>query len=294
MNAARLLQMLRMAVLALFIGALAACDDGGETGDSGDSGGSGGDSGDSGGESGGGGDDDGDDDDDGDGDDNPLGFAFHAPGDLMTGTGEGVEDWEEYVAAMTFPVASHETFLNSQVHNPGGGVYGGGSQCDASNYDYPWRDTFCEKRTGTNRATRNCPSTEVHQGVDVRAGTSAICTTQAGSNHSGHNTVEVVAAEDGYISYIGSYTVNLNAGGRIYRYMHLNMDMLDVALFDDVTAGDRIGFLSNHFGGTSTTLHLHFEIKENLDDAGFTYVSPYMSLVRAYERKHSVIGSLVE
>lgn len=227
-------------------------------------------------------------------DPNPLGFAFHGPGDLLPATGEGVEDWEEYVSDMTFPVDSHETYLNSQVHSPGGGGFGGGSQCDASNYSYPWHDTFCELRSGTNRATRNCPSTEVHQGVDIRAGTAAICTAQAGASNDTHNTVEVVAAEDGYISYIGSYTVNLNVGGRIYRYMHLNMESLDVALFDDVVAGQRIGFLSNHFGGTPTTLHLHFEIKENLDDAGFTYVSPYMSLVRAYERKHSVIGSLVE
>lgn len=282
MSPTSLLRLLRMAILALFVGALAACDSGGPGGS--DSG-SGEGTDDSGGEDGGG---------DSADDSNSLGFAFHAPGDLLPATGEGVEDWEEYVDPMTFPVDSHETFLNSQVHSPGGGGYGGGSQCEAANYEYPWRDTFCEKRTGTDRATRNCPSTEVHQGVDIRAGTAAICTTQVGSSRAGHSTIEVVAAEDGYISYIGSYTVNLNAGGRIYRYMHLNMDMLDVALFDDVSAGDRIGFLSNYFGGTSTTLHLHFEIKENMDDAGFTYVSPYMSLVRAYERKHSVIGSLVE
>lgn len=277
----QLIPALRIGTFALFFAVLSACGDGsggGGSGDSGDDtgGGTGGDSG-------------------GDTEDpNPLGFAFHGPGDLLPATGEGVEDWEEYVADMTFPVDSHETFLNSQVHSPGGGGYGGGSQCDAANYSYPWHDTFCELRSGTNRATRNCPSTEVHQGVDIRAGTAAICSAQAGETNSAHSTIEVVAAEDGYISYIGSYTVNVNAGGRIYRYMHLNMDALDVALFDDVVAGQRLGFLSNHFGGTPTTLHLHFEIKENLDDAGFTYVSPYMSLVRAYERKHSSIGSLVE
>lgn len=284
MTFAVLLRALRAGAFALLFATISACDGGTGSGSGGGSGGgSGSGSGDSGGDSG-----------SGPVDTNPLGFSWHAPGDLLPGTGEGVEDWEEYVTPMTFPVDSHETYLNSQVHNPGGGGYGGGSQCDPGNYAYPWRDTFCELRSGTNRATRNCPSTEVHQGVDIRAGTAAICSTQAGSDHAAHNAIEVVTAEDGYISYIGSYTVNVNAGGRIYRYMHLNMDMLDVALFDDVVAGDRIGFLSNHFGGTSTTLHLHFEIKENLDDEGFTYVSPYMSLVRAYEQKHSVVGDLVE
>ncbi len=282
----RLLALLRIGAVALFVVALSACDSG-SGGGSTDSGGGGSSGGDTGGGSGGG-------SGGGTEDSNSLGFSWHAPGDLLPATGEGVEDWEEYVVPMTFPVDSHETYLNSQVHSPGGGGYGGGSQCDAANYAYPWRDTFCELRSGTNRATRNCPSTEVHQGVDIRAGTPAICSAQSSTSNTTHNTIEVVATEDGYISYIGSYTVNLNAGGRIYRYMHLNMAMLDVALFDDVVAGDRIGFLSNHFGGTSTTLHLHFEIKENLDDAGFTYVSPYMSLVRAYEQKHSVIGDLVE
>lgn len=280
MSTISFLATLRTSTFALLFMALAACGDGSGGGSTDSGGGSGSEPG---GETGGGAEDS-----------NSLGFSWHAPGDLLPATGEGVEDWEEYVVPMTFPVASHETYLNSQVHNPGGGVYGGGSQCDATNYDYPWRDTFCELRSGANRATRNCPSTEVHQGVDIRAGTPAICSAQAGTPNSTHNTIEVVAAEDGYISYIGSYTVNLNAGGRIYRYMHLNMNMLDVALFDDVVAGDRIGFLSNSFGGTSTTLHLHFEIKENLDDEGFTYVSPYMSLVRAYEQKYSVIGDLVE
>jgi murein DD-endopeptidase MepM/ murein hydrolase activator NlpD len=263
-------------LLALFI-ALAACGDAGTGGGDGDTdGGSGGGS-DSGGDTG-----------------NDLGFSFYGPGNLLSGTGTGIEDWEEYAPGMTFPVGNYEAYLNSQVHNPGGFGYGGGSQCDSGNYEYPWRDTFCERRSGVSRATRNCPSTEVHQGVDIRGGTAGLCTSQVSTPRSERSAIEIVAVEDGYISYIGSYTVNVNAGGRIYRYMHLNMDMLDVALFDDVSAGDRIGFMSNHFGSTSTTFHLHFEMKENLDEEGFTYVSPYMSLVRAYERKHSVIGTFSE
>ena len=37
---------------------------------------------------------------------------------------------------------------------------------------------------------------------------------------------EVVAVEDGTVYEIGTYTVKLRAGGRIYRYMHMNMDAL--------------------------------------------------------------------
>jgi murein DD-endopeptidase MepM/ murein hydrolase activator NlpD len=221
--------------------------------------------------------------------DNDIGFSYFGAGDLLPGTGTGVADEEEYSPTMKFPIKNYEAFLNSQVNNPGGGAVGG-DQCDSTNYDYAWRDTFCEKRTGADRETRNCPSTEVHQGVDIRGGTTAICNDQRSSASSSHSTIEVVAPEAGYISYIGTYTVNVNADGRIYRLMHMNMDDLKVELFDDVRAGQVVGYLSNSFGGTSTTLHLHLEIKQNIASEGFTYVSPYMSLVRAYERQYGVTG----
>ncbi len=247
------------------------------------------DPGDSGGSGGSGGPDDGGPDSGGSSD---ISFRYHAPGDLLPGTGEGVSDTEEYSPAMLFPVENYEAFLNSQVHNPGGMF--DGDQCASSNYDYPWRDTFCEHRDGTDRPTRNCPSREVHQGVDIRGGTSSVCSTMRGQSNALNSIVEIVAPEDGYISYIGTYTVNLYADGRIYRFMHTNMDDMQVELFEDVVAGQVIGYLSNHFGGISTTLHMHFEIKQNIEAEGFTYVSPYMSLVRAYERKYGISGIVVE
>jgi hypothetical protein len=59
-----------------------------------------------------------------------------------------------------------------------------------------------------------------------------------------------------------------------------------------VTKGQTLGFMSNDFGVDSagkpvaTTLHLHFEVKQNIDGIGWTWVSPYMSLVTAYKAQH--------
>jgi murein DD-endopeptidase MepM/ murein hydrolase activator NlpD len=71
------------------------------------------------------------------------------------------------------------------------------------------------------------------------------------------------------------------------------MAKLDVELGDEVKAGDPIGWLSNDFGGTPTTFHLHFEIKLNTVEHGWVYVSPYMSLVRAYERMQAGAGEAI-
>jgi len=103
---------------------------------------------------------------------------------------------------------------------------------------------------------------------------------------------EIVAVEDGVIQYIGSYTVDLRSSGRIYRYLHMNMKQLKVKLGDSVTKGQTLGFMSNDFGvdaagkPIATTLHLHFEVKQNIDGIGWTWVSPYMSLVTAYKAQH--------
>ncbi|MEL6258742.1 MAG: M23 family metallopeptidase, partial [Pseudomonadota bacterium] len=103
-----------------------------------------------------------------------------------------------------------------------------------------------------------------------------------------------VAAEDGVISNIGRYTVNVRAGSRIYRYLHMNMRALQVALGDEVTAGQHIGYLSKDFGGTPTTFHLHFEIKQNTPEHGWVFVPPYTSLVASYERREQGPGELIE
>jgi murein DD-endopeptidase MepM/ murein hydrolase activator NlpD len=103
-----------------------------------------------------------------------------------------------------------------------------------------------------------------------------------------------VAVEDGVISNVGSYSVTLRAasGGRIYRYLHLNMARLHVATGTSVRKGDLIGYVSNDFGGTPTTLHLHFELKLNTTNAGWQYAPPYAALLAAYQRREQNPGAL--
>jgi murein DD-endopeptidase MepM/ murein hydrolase activator NlpD len=65
------------------------------------------------------------------------------------------------------------------------------------------------------------------------------------------------------------------------------MDQLKVHVGDRVARGQPIGLVSNNFGSTPTTIHLHFEIKEAVSFNGSTvttWVPPYSSVVDAYQR----------
>jgi murein DD-endopeptidase MepM/ murein hydrolase activator NlpD len=221
----------------------------------------------------------------------PPSVVYHAAGDLIADTGIGAIDFSEYAPDIVFPIKSAPAYLNSQVNNPGG-MNVVGDQCDVRNYQFPWRDTFCENRSA-NRSTFNCATRRVHQGVDIRAGDAASCLAQRRTPTAEHRNIEVVAVDHGVISYVGSYSVELRAGGRVYRYLHLNPNALQVSVGQAVLKGQTLGYLSNAFGTTPTTLHLHFEIKQNMQGVGFTWVSPYMSLVRAYERREGRPGSMI-
>ncbi|MET0545270.1 MAG: M23 family metallopeptidase [Caulobacterales bacterium] len=219
-------------------------------------------------------------------------FIYKAVGMLQAGSGTGSKDETVYAPGIVFPIKDAPTFLNSQVYGTGGMNGAAGSECSTVNYSYPWQDNFCEKRPGASRASYNCPSKAIHQGQDIRAGDAAFCTAIKKVPAATRKGVKVVAVEDGDIQYIGAYTVDLRAGGRIYRYLHLNMKALEVKKAQSVKKGQLIGYLSNDFGVDSagkpvaTTLHLHFEIKQNIDGVGWTWVSPYMSLLKAYEAEH--------
>jgi murein DD-endopeptidase MepM/ murein hydrolase activator NlpD len=219
-------------------------------------------------------------------------FSYFAPGDLKPGSGTGTRDTTVFAPGIAFPIAApFPAFLNSQTNNPGGGAVGG-DQCNPVNYSYPWRDTFCEFRSA-DRGSFNCSTRQIHQGVDIRGGDAANCRAQRAQSPAAHNSVPVVAVDDGTIAYIGRFSVDIRSGPRVYRYLHLNPNNLQVALGDTVTKGQRIGYLSNAFGGSPTTLHLHFEIRQNMEGKGFTWVSPYTSLVEAYQRRQNQIGRVV-
>ncbi len=201
----------------------------------------------------------------------PVGaFEFNPAGELVPGSGSGRRDSTVYVPGMTFPIEDAPAYLNSQVWGHGGYQGPGGGQCDEENYSYPWWDNFCESRSWD---TPLCPTSTGHQGQDIRASTCA------------DNTHWVVAPDDGTIAGLGSYSMTLAADdGTQYRLMHMAMDRLAVGRGDRVSAGDRLGLVSNDFGGTPTTIHLHFEIWQNVASVGgVTPVPPYASLIEAYD-----------
>lgn len=218
-------------------------------------------------------------------------FSYHAPGTLLAGSGTGSPDRTVFAPDMVFPILTAAAYPQSMVWNFGGGI-GGGDECDARNYEYPWRDNFCEKRTRDN-GTPSCPVSRVHLGQDIRVGDAAGCNAMRNeyrNNPQGIARYRVVAAEDGVISNIGRYTVSLRSGPRIYRYLHMNMRALQVSLGDTISAGQHLGYISKDFGGTPTTFHLHFEIKVNTPDGGWEYVPPYTSLVESYARREQAPG----
>lgn len=196
-------------------------------------------------------------------------FAYRNPGDLPPGSGMGRVDSMVYLPGIRFPIETAPAFANSQVYGHGGSGGPGGGQCDAANYSFPWRDNFCETRSAS---TQLCPSGQGHQGQDIRPSTCA------------KDVHWAVAAQNGTISHIGSYSVNLTtANGVTHRYLHMQPSSLTVGVGSSVVSGQRLGRVSNAFGGTSTTYHLHYDVQMNVSGIGLAFVPPYMSLVRAYQ-----------
>ncbi|MCE9520889.1 MAG: M23 family metallopeptidase [Alphaproteobacteria bacterium] len=201
-------------------------------------------------------------------------FSYEPPGELLTNSGQGVKSDTIYAPGMRFPLETAPAYPNSQVYGHGGGSGPAGSQCNVANYSYPWRDDFCEKRSWD---TPICPSAKGHQGQDIRP-----ATCKKGLHWA-------VAAEAGQITNIGSYTVTLTADSGIrYRYLHMKMDALAVALGAKVARGEHLGLVSDDFGGAATTIHLHFEIKTTValpdGTSQIHFAPPYTSLVDSYKR----------
>lgn len=220
-------------------------------------------------------------------------FYYFRPGNLAPASGAGSGEMAVLVPDMAFPIKDAPSIAQSQVYRWGGGIKGG-DQCDTRNFTAPWRDNYCETRTTTS-STPWCEKTGVHLGQDIRVGTPEGCRQERTTPAADRTRYEVVAVEDGFISNVGSYSVTLRAdsGGRIYRYLHLNMAKLKVATNQTVKKGDVIGYVSNDFGGTPTTLHLHFEIKLNTAAYGWQYTPPYSSLLEAYKRRENNPGAQV-
>ena len=200
-------------------------------------------------------------------------FAYMPAGDLVEDSGTGQTVQINYAPDMRFPMEAGQAYANSQVYGYGGYLGPAGGQCNASNYAYAWRDNFCETR---GYGTPMCPAGVGHQGQDIRP---ASCQ---------DDTHWAVATAAGTITSIGTYSVRLMTDDGIrYTYLHLDKDTLLVEPGDTVERGERLGYVSNEFGDTATTIHLHFEIKMAVDTGSGiqnTAVPPYLALVDSYER----------
>lgn len=197
-------------------------------------------------------------------------FQFEPHGALVPGSGRGRADTRNYLEGMRFPIEAAPAYANSQVWNPGGMNGGAGSQCSASNYAYPWRDNYCETRSWPISL---CPAGTGHQGQDIRP---ASCV---------KNTHWAVAAFDGSVTSIGRYSLYVLSPDGKTRADYLHMSDVAVAVGARITRGTRLGKVSNVFQvGTSTTIHLHFNIRQNLPALGWTFVPPYGALVDSYQR----------
>lgn len=211
------------------------------------------------------------------------------PGDLIDGSSttrgdNGVTDPSVVSPTMRFPVEDGPAFPNSQIFGKGGGGYASGSwpavpgsENDAENFVYPWRDNYCEVRYGYD--TELCPGGEAHLGQDIRPAT---C----------ENAVHwAVAPEDGHISHIGSISINVFGAetGYIYKFLHVQEPLpAGISIGAPVTKGQRIARISDRLKANSraTTVHLHFEIwgaaEINGVNTGVAALPPYSSLVESY------------
>lgn len=204
-------------------------------------------------------------------------FSYLEPGDLTPGSGSGAADYTVYAPGMRYPAETGPSYPNSQVWGHGGGSGPGGGQCDVANYSYPWRDNYCETRSWSMPL---CPSGQGHQGQDIRPAT---CD---GGEH------WTVASEAGTVTNIGSYSVYVTAAdGTRFDYLHGSGNA--VSSGQSLAKGDRINRIDNEFGGTPTTIHLHFNIKQDVAGLGFIFVSPYISLVESYEELLGIGGDVV-
>jgi murein DD-endopeptidase MepM/ murein hydrolase activator NlpD len=197
-------------------------------------------------------------------------FTYQPPGDLEETGKDGRVDDQVYVPNMRYPIENAPSYANSQVWGHGGYRGPGGGQCDDANYSYPWWDNFCETRSWD---VALCPSGKGHQGQDIRPATCEDAKHWA------------VAAEAGTITNIGTYSMYLQAdNGTRHRYLHMQAASYTVGEGATVSKGQRLGKVSNEFGGTPTTIHLHYDLYQNVAGVGNTSVPTYMALVESYER----------
>jgi Peptidase family M23 len=206
-------------------------------------------------------------------------FTYYPPGEFMRSGAKakiGVVDYTVY-ARIRFPMADAPAFANTQFAR---------SEGSPQNYLYPWHDNFCEPRAFF---VGQCGSGLGHQGQDIRP---AYCRQRGPGARCEPYQHDVVAARDGIVMRAAGqqaiYVVANAPNERIrVRYLHMSPKQLDADGMVNgrvVKEGEVIGKVGNYwYRAGATTYHLHFDLQVPTK-YGWVFVSPYMTLVAAYER----------
>jgi hypothetical protein len=253
-------------------------------------------------------------------------FRFFAPGNLMPGTSQankgGVTQRILHGPAdLVFPIKEPDTFANSQLFMHGGDCHGrkipladGRYKCRQNpqkilqpreghpeNYAPPWRDNYCEVRGEPDRQPKDCPApVGGHEGQDIRP---RECVDSSGRCKIDLFDVVAVTTGDAWWTPVNHLRLIARDGTDLYyMYLHMSPDALSRAGMRrgepvPVVPGKKVGEVGNWLKTepAATTAHLHFEIRKQREMCG-SYgctVSPYWTLIRAYERLINAQGTEV-
>jgi hypothetical protein len=210
-------------------------------------------------------------------------FVYRPSGDIIASSGShkrgGHVDWTAY-SQIRFPIEKAPAFVWSQS-------YARRAKLEQPASGYLWRDNFCEGRSFN---VGQCASGFGHQGEDIRPGS---CPTRTeGTPTCDPKQQGVVAVRDGVVirslkQQAATLQINTAKEHIRFRYMHMNPASLDadgVLSGRQVSEGEKIGVVSNYLDRPNgTSLHLHFDVQVFTRD-GWIWVSPYVTLISAYER----------
>ncbi|WP_409188922.1 M23 family peptidase [Bradyrhizobium sp. RDM4] len=209
-------------------------------------------------------------------------FSYRPSGDIIPNTGYRKQGGHPDVIAyaqIRFPLEKAPAFVRSQS-------YAKRDKNDGPTA-YPWRDNFCESRSFE---VWQCGGGYGHQGEDIRA---ADCPPPSdGQAPCDPRQRGVVAVRDAIVirgskDQAATLEINSRTEHIRFRYMHMNPQTMNAdGLLNGrmVIEGEKIGVVSNYLDHPAgTSMHLHFDVQVFTRD-GWIWVSPYATLVSAYER----------
>jgi Peptidase family M23 len=213
-------------------------------------------------------------------------FAYRSTGDIIANSGArrqgGRVDFTAY-SQIRFPLEA-PAFIHSQSFRRRTS-----DKSDSPRGTYPWRDNFCEARSF---GVGQCATGFGHQGEDIRPGVCPKDASKDAGNGCDPKQQSVIAVRDGVVirspkQQAATLQINSRSEHIRFRYMHMNPSAMDAdGLLNgrQVAEGDKIGVVSNYLDHPNgTTRHLHFDVQVFTRD-GWIWVSPYVTLISAYER----------